>query len=246
MRRDRAARTGPEMFLFERAFADCLERLSLMGQFERALLIGCPDPEWPSRMALVATAVDVREPGALFAAEAGGFSIVEDAWEPPQQAYDLVLAIGTLDTVNDLSLALRLVRYAMFPEGLFIGALSGGDTLPQLRAAMRAADAVSGGATPHVHPRIEPSALSPLLADAGFVQPVVDVDRVQASYGSLGRLVEDLRGMGATNVLRERSPALSRAQYSAAERAFAEAGDGERTTETFEIIHFAAWSAQNG
>ena len=95
-----------------------------------------------------------------------------------EQAYDLVLAVGTLDTVNDLPLALRLIRYAMRSDGLFIAALSGGDTLPRLRAAMRAADAVSGLAAPHVHPRIEPSALAPLLGDAGFVDPVVDVDRV--------------------------------------------------------------------
>src|SRR6478672_5546729 len=46
-RRDRAARLGPELFLYERALEDCLERLRMMPRkFGRALIIGCPDPRW--------------------------------------------------------------------------------------------------------------------------------------------------------------------------------------------------------
>ena len=48
LRRDRAARQGPELFLFERTFEDCLDRLSLFRRhFTRAVLIGCPDRGWP-------------------------------------------------------------------------------------------------------------------------------------------------------------------------------------------------------
>lgn len=212
--------------------------------FCRALLIGCPDPEWPTRLRSVAEEIDVRDPGPLFAQRADGATILEDAWHPQPQAYDLVLAIGTLDTINDLPLALQLIRYSLAGEALFMGAISGGDTLPQLRSAMRAADAVAGGAAPHVHPRIEPSALSGLLADAGFLRPVVDVDRVQASYSSLARLVTDLRAMGASNILSVRPRPLSPKQWEAAQQAFQ--GDSERVLETFELLHFAAWTPPNG
>jgi NADH dehydrogenase [ubiquinone] 1 alpha subcomplex assembly factor 5 len=243
MRRDRAAKIGPERFLAERVFEDCLDRIDLMKRkFERALLIGCLDPEWPVRLRSVAADVEARDPGPSLAFQARGEPIIEDAWEAPPDAFDLVVAIGTLDTVNDLPLALRLIFRSMRSDGLFIGALSGGDTLRQLRSAMRAADGVLGAAAPHVHPRIEASALSPLLINAGFVQPVVDVERVPVSYPSLERLVRDLRAMGATNILNSRSPPLTRAQLRAAARAFTESGDGSRTTETFEILHFAAWS----
>lgn len=193
-----------------------------------------------------ASDVDVRDPGMLFAGHSSGTTIVEDAWDAPAQRYDLVLAIGTLDTVNDLPLALRLIRHAMRPSGLFIGAVAGGNSLPQLRAAMRAADALATGASPHVHPRIEPAALSPLLADAGFVNPVVDVDRVTISYQSLDRLVADLRGMAATNVLIAKAPPLTRAQRGAAANAFAQAGHEGRTEEIFELLHFAAWTPRSG
>jgi NADH dehydrogenase [ubiquinone] 1 alpha subcomplex assembly factor 5 len=247
LRRDRAARTGPELFLHERAFADCLDRIALLQRrFDRALLIGCPDPQWPERLRELAGSVSAHEPGPLFAAASGGRTIVEDAWEPPAGAYDLVLAVGTLDTVNALPLALRLIGHAMRADSLLIGAVSGGETLPQLRAAMRAADAVDGAAAPHVHPRIEPSALAPLLADAGFGRAVVDVDRVQVSYPSLERLVGDLRAMGATNLLNGRPRYINKAARAAAVREFAEAGDGSRTLEMFEILHFAAWTPENG
>lgn len=247
LRRDRAARVGTELFLYERVFEDCVERLALMKrQFRKALLIGCPDPGWPDRLRAIIHSVEVADPGPLFAAAAGGTTIVEDAWEPRAHSYDLVLSIGTLDTVNDLPLAFRLAGSALVADGLFMGALSGSETLPQLRSAMRAADAIVGVAAPHVHPRIEASALAPLLAEAGFQRPVVDLERVPVAYPSLRRLVSDLRAMGATNILSARPPSLARAQYDEAARAFAAAGEVGRTKEMFEILHFAAWTPKRG
>lgn len=242
LRRDRAARTGAENFLYERAFADCLDRLALIQKkFSSALLIGCPDSSWPERLGATAERVDVVDPGALFAAAAGGRRIVEDQWEPEPQTYDLCMAIGTLDSVNDLPRALLAIRFALVPDGLLLGAMSGGETLPRLRAAMLAADRLAGSAAPHLHPRIAPAALARLLQGAGFQMPVVDIDRIAVSYASLGRLIGDLRGMGATNVLKARPrTALGKATRDAAEGAFAETGG--RTTETFEIVHFAGWT----
>jgi hypothetical protein len=82
-----------------------------------------------------------------------------------------------------------------------------------------------------------------LLSSAGFAMPVVDVDRIEVGYRSLGRLVSDLRGMGATNVLtsRPRRP-LSRAALQAAEADFLMSAKDGRAIETFEILNFAAWS----
>jgi hypothetical protein len=244
LRRDRAFRTGPELFLHERAFEDCLERLELVRRrFTSALLLGCPNPAWADRLREFVDSVEAADPGPLFAQAAGATCMVEDQWSPPEVAYDLILSIGTLDTVNDLPLALRILRNSLARDSLLIGAMAGGDSLPQLRLAMHAADQSAGGSSPHVHPRIEAASLSPLLSSCGFVMPVVDVDRVQVSYETLGSLVTDLRRMGSTNILsrRSRTPLLREAR-AAAEAAFRSAGNGSRTLETFEILHFAAWS----
>ena len=243
MRRDRAARTGVEPFLYQRALGDIIERLALIPRrFERALLIGSLGVV--DALAAKVGSLEVRDPSRLLAEAASGTQIQEENWVFEPGTYDLIVTIGTLDTLNALQPVLRALSAALGPDALMIGAMSGGDTLPQLRAALRAADAVAGAAQAHVHPRIEPAALAPLLGGAGFIRPVVDVDRVRVRYVALGRLIKDLRGMGATNVLIERPRrGLSRRALSAATAHFSGAGDGGRTAETFEILHFAAWTA---
>ena len=244
MRRDRAFRSGTELFLLERAFGDVLDRLALVNRsFGAALLIGCPDPGWSDRLLQLAGTVDVMDPGALFAAAARGEQCLEDRLEVEPGAYDLAIAVGTLDSVNDISRALLTIRLALREDSLLLGAVAGGQSLPRLRAAMRAADEQAGVATPHVHPRIEPAALTTLLSSAGFTMPVVDVDRVQVSYQTLWDLVRDLRAMGATNVLHARSRRpLTRSQAAAAAAQFASAAESGRVIERFELLHFAAWT----
>lgn len=244
LRRDRACRIGAELFLHERAFEDCLERLALIHRrFNAALLIGCPDPGWRSRVAPFAQSVEIVDPGPMFAKAAGGSRIDEDRWDPPAGALDLCLSIGSFDTVNDLPRALQSVRRSLAEDSLLIGAIAGGNSLPQLRRAMHFADQAAGASSPHVHPRVEAASLAPLLTACGFVMPVVDVDRIQVSYKSLDGLVGDLRRMGATNILNSRSRLqMSHQARAAAQTAFRLAGDGLRTVETFEILHFAAWT----
>jgi SAM-dependent methyltransferase len=246
MRRDRAARQGVEPFLYRRALDDCLERLAIIDRhFDRALLVGCLDGAAGQLLARHAARVDVRDPSALLAENGGGEPIAEEQWTPALASYDLIVTLGTLDTINALQPVLRAMRVALAPGGLFIGAMSGGDTLPRLRAAMRAADLIEGGASPHVHPRIEPAALAPLLSEAGFVRPVVDVDRVSVRYKDMRDLVRDLRAMGGTNILDQRPRrGLGRAAFAAAIANFAAAAEDGRTGEIFEFLHFAAWAPE--
>ena len=244
LRRDRAACRGPALFLHQRAFDDCLERLGdIRRKFSSALLIGCPDRAWRTSVERTIPEVAIIDPGRSFATAADGRVGDEDVIDLPPAAYDLCLAIGTLDTVPDLQRALLAIRRSLRPDGLFLGAVTGGETLPALRSAMRAADRVNTAASPHVHPRIEASALAPLLGAAGFAMPVVDVDRVAVAYAGFDRLVDDLRGMAATNILsaRSRRP-LGRAAFEAARAEFARLGENGVTRETFEILHFAAWT----
>jgi SAM-dependent methyltransferase len=244
-RRDRAARSGPVLFAYERAFSDILERLAEINrEFFSALLIGAPDSSWPAKLAENAGKVTAVDPGAEFARRAGGAHAQEDALGLEPGNFDLIVAVGTLDTLNNLPETLLRLKFLLKPDSLLIGAIAGGDTLPRLRQAMRAADSVMGAATPHVHPRIEASAFAHLLSAAGFAMPVVDIDRMRVAYGHLRDLIADLRGMAATNILtaRPRTP-LTRAAMAAAEAEFTSSGADSRTTEVFEILHFAAWTA---
>lgn len=247
VRRDRAAHIGPELFLLDRAFDDCLDRLADVARtFSRALLIGCPSPEWPSRLGAIARAVDVVDPGKLFARRAGGLQVEEDRHDFGEAQYDLCVTVGTLDTVNELPFALHLIRRALRPDGLLIGAIAGGDSLSTLRAALIEAGRAEGRIVARTHPRIGPSSLAQLLTAAGFEMPVVDVDRVTLRYRDLLSLARDLRGMAATNLLQERPPYLSKTVARRANQAFQAFGKDGRTEEVVEILHFLGWTQGSG
>lgn len=241
--RDRAARIGPELFLLDRAYDECLDRLGDIARpFERALLLGCASTEWPTRLRSIAETVSVRDPGYLFATQAGGIQVEEDRFDFGEGEYDLCVALGTLDTVNDLPLALQLIRRGLRPDGLLIGAVAGGNSLPALRSSMIEAGRVEGRIVARVHPRIEAPSFAGLLTAAGFVMPVVDIDRVQLRYKSLDALVRDLRAMGSTSILANRAPPLTKAGLQLARNAFSALGRDGRTEETVEILHFLGWN----
>lgn len=241
LRRDRAARIGVETFLFDRVFEECLERLEdIRREFGSVLLVGCPNPDWPERLA--PKGVSVIEPGPEMAALAGGQVADLESLPFDAEQFDLCMCIGLLETANNLPLAAAALHLVLKPGGLLLGAIAGGQSLPRLRKAMLAADKVNGRARPHVHPRVEPQALAQLLTQAGFAMPVIDLDRVEIAYCSLDRLVQDLRSMGATNVLSGQAPdPVLRGGLAAARAAFMDGKD--QATEQLDILHFAAWKA---
>jgi hypothetical protein len=243
LRRDRAAQIGVELFLFDRAFDECLDRLRDISRvFDRALLLGCPSPGWPERLKQVAREVDAVDPGKLFAQRSGGKLIEEDRHDFGQGRYDLCVAVGTLDTVNDLPLALQLIRRALRPDSPLIGAITGGNSLPALRASFIDAGRAENRVVGRTHPRIEAPSLAQLLSAAGYSMPVVDVDRVTLRYESLDDLVRDLRTMGATSVLAQRPPALTKSAAAQASRSFAALAQDGKTEELIEILHFLGWN----
>lgn len=229
VRQVRAEALGGDYFLHERAFDECLDRIATVKRsFVSAWLLGTERPGWRERLALCGISQ------VAFASPGGDL---------PGLTPDLCLSIGSLDTTDELPALLAALRHLLAPGALFIGTFAGGNSLPKLRSAMAAADQIDGLARPHFHPLIDPASFGGLLASAGFADSVIDLDRVTLSYSSLASLVRDLRGMAATNRLIERSRRpLSRRAFAAAEANFAAAGANGRTTETIEIIHFAAWT----
>ena len=98
---------------------------------------------------------------------------------------DLVVSALALQAVNDLPGALVQIRRVLKPDGLFLAALFGGDTLTELRQSFAAAESeLDGGVSPRVAPFADVREMGALLQRAGFALPVTDVDRVTVRYGS--------------------------------------------------------------
>ncbi|MBW8755530.1 MAG: methyltransferase, partial [Sphingomonadales bacterium] len=94
---------------------------------------------------------------------------------------------------------------------------------------------------PRIHPQVDVRAGGQLLQRAGLADPVIDSRSLDVSFGSLDRLVGDLRAQGLTNVLARLGPPLGKAALAHAREAFAAAGAAGRTTERFEILTLSGW-----
>ena len=244
-RRQARARTlGPETFLVDRVAADLAERLgAVLRQFEIAVDLGTPTN------AVYEALASSKAIGTLFAARSlSPVDIVADEETLPfrDASLDLVVSALALQFVNDLPGALIQIRRALKPDGLFLAALLGGDTLTELRAAFAQAEAeVEGGVSPHVAPFADVREMGALLQRAGFALPVTDTERITVRYSSPFVLMSELRRMGATNVLaeRRRTPlrraTLKRMTEIYAQR-FADA-DG-KIRATFDVVWLSGWA----
>lgn len=242
-RRDRAAPAfAAHDFLHARVADELLDRLDAVQRpFTSALDLDCLDGRIGRALAARGIAVTSADPGFRFAHAASGVQCDEDLLPFADGSFDLVTAAGGLDSVNDLPGALVLVRRALRPDGLFMGAMIGAGSLPRLRAALLASD--PDRAVARIHPQVDVRSAGDLLARAGFALPVADGERVTVRYSSFFALLADLRGAGASNVLAGLVPPLGRAALARAAEAFASFADPDgKTAETIEIVHLLGWA----
>ena len=230
----RAAAIGPATFLLDRVADDIAERLSaVLRTFDIVVDLGTPTDA-------VRRAIAGRV-GTVAAVVAD-----EEALPFRDASLDLVVSALALQFVNDLPGTLIQIRRALKPDGLFLAAMIGGESLAELRAAFAGAEAeVEGGVSPRVAPFADLRDLGALLQRAGFALPVTDVDRVTVRYASPLALMHDLRRMGAGNALieRQRTP-LRRATLHRLLEIYAErfADPDGRIRATFEIVWLSGWA----
>jgi ubiquinone/menaquinone biosynthesis C-methylase UbiE len=253
-RRRRAAALGPAEFLLDRVAGDLAERLgAVLRRFEFAADIGTPGEAVRAALARLGSVGSIVAVDAVPEARAPGTGKIanlvvadEEALPFRDASLDLAVSALTLQFVNDLPGTLVQIRRALKPDGLFLAALVGGETLTELREAFASAESdIEGGASPRVAPFADVRALGDLLQRAGFALPVADSDRYTLRYDTPFALMAELRRMGATNALaaRRRTPlrraTLARMTEIYQER-FADA-DG-RVRATFDILWLSGWA----
>ena len=252
-RRRRATVLGPATFLLDRVADDLADRLAaVLRRFELAVDLGTPGD------AVRAALAGRGSVGKIIAADtladfsrAAPFVVADEEALPfGTEKLDLVVSALALHFVNDLPGTLLQIRRALRPDGLFLAALLGGDTLTELRQSFAAAESeVEGGVSPRVAPFADLRDLGALLQRAGFALPVTDVDRLTVRYENVFSLMHDLRRMGATNNLlaRRRTPLRRATLHRMAEiygQRFADA-DG-RIRATFDIVWLSGWAPHPG
>jgi SAM-dependent methyltransferase len=174
--------------------------------------------------------------------------VVFDAESLPfgPQSLDCIISLLTLQSVNDLPGALIQIRRALKPDGFFLASLFGGATLSELRSAwLEAENEWRGGVTPRVAPFADLRDMGSLLQRAGFALPVLDSDRTTVRYSNALSLMHEVKALGFSNPLSDRSrrpvtPALL-AKAAAAYAEHYSDPDG-KVRATIEVLWLTGWA----
>ena len=174
-------------------------------------------------------------------------SVAHDSeWLPfKENSLDCIIAPPGFELVNDLPGVLIQINRALKPDGLFLAAMFGGNTLVELRHVwLQGDDQLRGGASPRVAPFIDVRQAGNLLQRAGFALPVADMDTLCVRYESALSLMVEVKKMGFSNVLGARSrrlvsPELLKLVGELYGQQFSDA-DG-RIRATLEINYLTGW-----
>lgn len=227
--RKRAMQQGPAMFLHDEAVYEVQERLIDVNRSFTDIAIVTGYPEFWAK----------AFPNARIVAD-------DDALALEPEAHDLVIHAMGLHWANDPVGQLVQCRRALRPDGLFIAAFLGGQTLVELRAALSEAEvALTGGLAPRVAPMGEIRDLGGLLQRAGLALPVADSFKRGVSYGSPMALLRDLRAMGEGNALTDRLRKIAPRQlFEQMSRIYVDhyQTDDGHVHATFEMIFLTGWA----
>ena len=180
--RSRAA-ASPTNFLLDHVAGEFADRLSVvLRRFDVGVDLGTPGDAVRVSLRQLGTVGMIV--GADIVARDKPFVVADEEALPFRDAsIDLVVSGLALHFANDLPGVLAQIRRALKPDGLFLAALLGGETLIELRQAFAEAESeIEGGASPRVAPFADLRQLGALLQRAGF-SPAGD--RCRARDGAL-------------------------------------------------------------
>ena len=248
-----AAQWDSHDFLYREVAERLHDRLGdIRRQFPRVLDLSCRTGAMTEILRDAAGAdwlvqCDLSERMARQAEKTGPAAVVSaDALPFAPMSFDLVVSCLDLHWIDDLPGALLQIRQCLKPDGLFLAALLGGESLHELRGSLTEAETqISGGSHLRISPMTDVRDAGALLQRAGFALPVADLDSITVTYENSLRLLHDLRGMGETSALLQRPRSLSRRsiflELESSYRTRHALADG-RLPATFQIIFLTAWA----
>jgi malonyl-CoA O-methyltransferase len=162
----------------------------------------------------------------------------------PDRSFELVFSSLTLQWCEDPSQVLREAFRVLRPGGALVFSTLGPDTLKELRASWAVAD---GSA--HVNEFIDMHLIGDMLVEAGFADPVMDMEYITLTYKDVTDLLRDLKQIGANTLLAggsghevARHSLTGKGRLAAMRKAYAAYRTGEGLhPATYEIVYGLAW-----
>jgi malonyl-CoA O-methyltransferase len=213
----------------------------LKARFPRARLLGL---DLAHAMASQAQARQASGPGwrRLFSREVPARLLCADMERLPlrQDSLDLVWSSLALQWVGEPDTAFREAHRVLKPEGLFLFATFGPDTLMELRAASADLDGHQ-----HVNRFIDMHDLGDALVHAGFRNPVMEMERLTLTYETLPGLLRDLKAIGAHTVLENRRAGLmGKMEWKCLADNYERFRQDGRLPATYDVVYGHAWAGR--
>ncbi len=242
LRRQRSAKAfSAHDFLHRRVMEDIIDRLETVKRdFPTAIFSGAGDLTDQLTAKSGVGEVFLMDSAKARLSDGANAFVADDELLPIAPAsVDLFVSVLVLHASNDLVGALAQARLALKPDGLFIAAIFGEETLQNIKHALYTAETeITGGVSPRLAPFGAIQDFGQALSRAGFAMPVTDIDKVTVRYTEPYRLLKDLRGMGETNALANGPAPLRRDIISRTLEIFAATGGEEK----FDIVYLTGWA----
>ena len=211
----------------------------LKARFPRARQLGL---DLAHAMASQAQARQASAPGwrRLFSREVPARLLCADMECLPlrKDSLDMLWSSLALQWVGEPDTAFREAHRVLKPEGLFLFATFGPDTLMELRAATADLDGHQ-----HVNRFIDMHDLGDALVHAGFSNPVMEMERLTLTYEALPGLLRDLKAIGAHTVLENRRAGLmGKAEWRRLTDNYERFRRDGRLPATYEVVYGHAWA----
>ena len=202
VKRQRSLKNEPKRKLFFNDYSkEMFERIELINNtFQRGLALGFRNLDFKK-----AKNINELISSELILSKNIDLICDEEFLPIKKSSLDLIVSFFNLHSSNDIPGILYQINQSLKSNGLFMGCLFVGDTLKELRFCLaKAEEEISMGISPRISPFADLQDLSNLLQRANFNLPVADIDRHKVTYDNPLNLMEDLRRMGETNILKEK------------------------------------------
>ncbi len=150
---------------------------------------------------------------------------------------DLLMSNLTIQWCNDLRQTFAEFRRVLKPGGLLMFTTFGPDTLIELRKSWASVD-VQG----HVSPFVDMHDIGDSLLASGMAEPVMDVEHFTLTYADVAGLTRDLKAIGASNSLQQRTRGLTgKRAYRGMVQAYESLRQDGVLPATYEVVYGHAW-----
>ncbi|BCK88553.1 malonyl-[acyl-carrier protein] O-methyltransferase [Sideroxyarcus emersonii] len=155
------------------------------------------------------------------------------------QSVDMVWSNLAVQWCNDLPATFAGLHRVIRTDGLLMFSTFGPDTLQELRTAFDGVDGYN-----HVNRFADMHDIGDMLVEAGFADPVMEMEKLTLTYDDVKAVMQDLRSIGAHNATAGRAPGmLGKARWARIVQNYEALRRNGKLPATFEIIYGHAWKA---